>query len=136
MRGGIRTRQTPDKEFKPEIKQRGVITIPAERLTTSINEDFRTSGIMYIYSEDPRVNTNSNLLASYQYTRIQTNNGIWREYHSAMNTSDIEITGVSADSIIYVRYIPYPNYPNYGTYTGSVRVGDALTGTTINLTED
>ena len=116
------------KEFKPEIKQRGVITIPAGNLRTST--DVREYTPLYIYSTNPGTSTNLTALVSInEITRGGTIGN--RVYY---NTNDVQISGVSPDDTLYIRYsIRYnQNYTIY--YVASFKLSDAVNGqVTLNF---
>lgn len=110
------------------IAWRNVIVIPQGNLITNIarNNGFASGGTIYLY-------TNSNYTGTavgYRYGRSTYNNNY--SNGKATNSSDIELTGVTANSTIYIQYTNGSR-----TYRGSFTLSDALdnNGATVTLSQ-
>lgn len=66
--------------------------------------------------------TGGTLVASYKYTRSNSN-------RRATNNADIELSGVTEDTTLYVRYTRYGT-----TYYASFKVSDAIDNDGVSLT--
>ena len=104
------------------LTQSDKIIIKSGKLIVNSSSDFTNNGTISIYTSK----TGGTKLNEYQYTRSKNK-------RTATNTGDIEITGVSLDTVIYVRYTSGKN-----TYSASFTLRDATdnNGATLTLTRN
>lgn len=102
--------------------------IPAGNLRTSSTNDLRNY-TWYIYTTNPGNNTNATPLVSInQISRTGTSGN--RTYY---NTNDVQISGVSPNSTLYVRYVIEGRWSNE-YYVASFKLSDAVNGqVTLNF---
>ena len=102
--------------------------IPAGRLVVNAarNNAFSSNGTIYLYTTSNYSDTPVGYryeMSTYTVGRNSYNNG------TATNTSEITLTGVNAESIIYLQYVNGTR-----TWRGSFRLNDALDNNGVNIT--
>ena len=104
------------------LTQSDKIIIKSGKLIVNSSSNFTNNGTISIYTSK----TGGTKLNEYQYTRS-------KDKRTATNTGDIEITGVSLDTVIYVRYTSGKD-----TYSASFTLRDATdnNGATLTLTRN
>ena len=109
-------------EASASITQKDVIVIPDGNLVVNFNRNTRSTfangGTINIYT----ARTGGTLVTSYKYTRGNSN-------RRATNKADIELSGVTEDTTLYVRYTT-----NGTTYYASFKVSDAIDNNGVTLT--
>lgn len=108
-------------EASATIKQSNKIVIESGKLVVNFNRNtatFANGGTISIYTS----RTGGTLLAEYKYNRSNSS-------RRATNNADIEITGVTGDTTIYVRY-----KVNQTTYYASFTLNDATDADGASLT--
>ena len=108
-------------EASATIKQSNKIVIESGKLVVNFNRNtatFANGGTISIYTS----RTGGTLLAEYKYSKSNSS-------RRATNNADIEITGVTGDTTIYVRY-----KVNQTTYYASFTLNDATDADGASLT--
>ena len=104
-----------------KIWQTDKIVIPKGNLVVNFaknsTHNFAYNGTIGIYT----AKTGGTKLAEYDYTRSSNGNGNGASNRRATNSVDIEITGVSKETTVYVRYTTSGT-----TYSASFTLGDAV----------